>query len=358
MNKRIAFYWMSGRPALAATVALAFSCAGARSQTGSITTQPSGGDGSSGALYDRGALGGSFGNGAETAGGGGGLKLFTPTEDVLQSTAVPVTDDKPSPGTPVKEGAPDLTGGQGISLDGKTASQKLSGEDEQEARDTRLGLGRDPGAGSGKFSRGAGEMTRTQKDALPGIDQLRDEKTGRTEFLWLDQAKFVKGPMEAPDRVNVRWKGREYVFRLYFVTSGDAGKVDSRRTLSMASNLMVKPEMAAEALTKAAAETQSWLEGASEVRVATRWEKVNPLKETTDYYAFIYLGEQSLAERLVEAGWADTQGKKVTGPNEERPSEILAVLQRHEEKARTKKIGLWGLKGGPKKTQFTFDEVK
>ena len=312
---------------------------------GSISTSPSGKD----------PLGSGLEAGPNLSNGKNG-SLFVPGQDVLSTTASPVVEGTPEPivpGAPAVDPRPGMTGGKGISINGEeSGSQKIQSEN-QDDHQARLILGEGKGAAPDpKFSRGVGDMTRGQTEALPGIEQLRDDKTGRAEFIWLDQAKFTKAPMEAPDRVKVRWKNRDYVMQLYFVSSGDAGKVDSRRTLQMAARMMVKPEAAAAAFTKACEETRSWIEETPNLRVATRWEKVSPLREDTDFYGFVYLGEENLAERLVKTGWANSQGKKVTGPGDERPSDTLEAYQKLEQTARRERLGLWGWTGGPKGTQF------
>ena len=75
--------------------------------------------------------------------------------------------------------------------------------------------------------------------------------------------------------------------------------------------------------------------------VWTRWASAAGRTRVPRYYGFVAVGEQSLAELLVNQGLARTKGVRATGPTGEPASAVEQKLSALEQDAKQHKKGVW-----------------
>ncbi len=158
------------------------------------------------------------------------------------------------------------------------------------------------------------------------------------DFEVLRGCRYIEQFANDGDSFHVRWKGKEYIFRLYYVDSPETSLFLPERVDEQAAYFGITREQAMEIGKKAAEFTRKQLKRDFEAR--TRWEDAKGASKLTREYAMITTAEgKDLAELLVENGLARIHGFKVEPPS----AEAFKRLERLENEARHAKRGAWAL---------------
>ena len=158
----------------------------------------------------------------------------------------------------------------------------------------------------------------------------------------LEGCRLVSGEWRDGDSFHAKYRGKEYIFRLYFVDTPEDETRFPERIKAQADYFGVKSPRALEIGHMAAEYTHRVLNGKT-FSVWTRWEDAMGASQQQRFYAFIEVEGSPLASLLVANGLARIYGKPVTLPRGvARTSDYNAELHRLESRARAQKQGGWG----------------
>jgi len=166
------------------------------------------------------------------------------------------------------------------------------------------------------------------------------------DWVEFDGCRLAPNESNDGDSFHVMHKGREYVFRLYFVDSPETSELIPSRVREQAEAFEATNEEVLEAGKEASDFTKKLLR--KDFRVMTRWEDARGMTKGGRHYAFIETSEgEDLGELLVAAGWARSYGMKAA--TRSRPAaQWEQRYDRLEKKARRAGAGIWGDgKGAP-----------
>jgi endonuclease YncB( thermonuclease family) len=176
-------------------------------------------------------------------------------------------------------------------------------------------------------------------------ESIADEPTGgvRGSGAWttLEGVRFDEGQYADGDSFHVRHHGRSYVFRLYFVDAPELDNTFKTRTKAQARYFGITKAEARQIAREAAAFTAQQL--ARTFTVKTEWADARGAGHTPRFFAWIETDQGSLAELLVQRGYARCFGATAHIPDVARSEEILRRLKRAEALARHDKVGAWAL---------------
>ena len=142
------------------------------------------------------------------------------------------------------------------------------------------------------------------------------------------------------DSFHVKHKGREFVFRLYFVDAPETSLLIPERVSEQADAIGATQEEVLKAGKGAAAFTKKRLGG--EFKVSTRWEGARGMTKGGRHYAFVETaGGEDLGEILLAAGWARSHGMKAATKSLS-AAQLQQRYDRLEQKARRAGVGIWG----------------
>lgn len=139
------------------------------------------------------------------------------------------------------------------------------------------------------------------------------------------------------DSFHVAHKGREYIFRLYFVDAAETTTNYAERVRDQASYFGIE-EDATLALGR---EASSWVTGAlnmSPFTVVTRWEDARGKSKSPRHYGMIITDQGDLDELLVRKGLVRRYGMNINGRQGRLKMERLETL---EKQARRSGVGAW-----------------
>ncbi len=141
------------------------------------------------------------------------------------------------------------------------------------------------------------------------------------------------------DSFHVRYHGKEFVFRLYFVDAPETDENQKDRIREQRRHFGVTlPE-----LRRAGEEARRFT--AEQLRrafvVTTRWQNAGGRGRLPRFYAFVTVNGSDLGELLVSKGLARAFGEDAILPTGVRAKDHMAKLRRIEREARASRLGVW-----------------
>ena len=160
------------------------------------------------------------------------------------------------------------------------------------------------------------------------------------DWVNLDGCRMADNASNDGDSFHVKHKGREFVFRLYFVDAPETSLLIPERVSEQADAFDVTQEEVLKAGKGAAAFTKKRLGG--EFKVSTRWEDARGMSKGGRHYAFVETADgEDLGELLLAAGWARSYGMKAATKSSS-AAQLQQRYDRLEQKARRAGVGIWG----------------
>jgi competence ComEA-like helix-hairpin-helix protein len=160
------------------------------------------------------------------------------------------------------------------------------------------------------------------------------------EWVDLKGCKMAENASNDGDSFHVKHKGREYVFRLYFVDAPETSLLIPDRVGEQANAFETTKEEVLEAGKGAAVFTKKRL--GRDFKVSTRWEDARGMSRGGRHYAFVETAEgEDLGELLLAAGWARSYGMKAATKSSS-AGQLQQRYDRLEQKARRAGVGIWG----------------
>jgi endonuclease YncB( thermonuclease family) len=142
----------------------------------------------------------------------------------------------------------------------------------------------------------------------------------------------------------VTHKGREYIFRLYFVDAPEADASLTERAVDQAAYFGVAAKDIPRGGRLAAEFTRQKLAG-RDFTVVTRWRNAMGRSKLARFYSVVLVRGENLAEELVANGWARIYGLKANWPDGPRSTTFINKLKNMELGAREKRLGMWNTNG-------------
>jgi len=160
------------------------------------------------------------------------------------------------------------------------------------------------------------------------------------EWVELKGCRLADNASNDGDSFHVEHKGREYVFRLYFVDAPETSLLIPDRVSEQAEAFKSTREDVLQAGKGAAAFTKKQLRG--DFTVSTRWEDARGMSKGGRHYAFVETASgEDLGELLLAAGWARSYGMKAATKSSS-AAQLQQTYDRLEQKARRAGVGIWG----------------
>jgi len=160
------------------------------------------------------------------------------------------------------------------------------------------------------------------------------------EWVELKGCRITDNASNDGDSFHVNHKGREYVFRLYFVDAPETSLLIPDRVSEQADAFGATQEQVLKAGKGAAMFTKKHLR--KDFKVSTRWEDARGISKGGRHYAFVETeGGEDLGELLLAAGWARSYGMKAATKSSS-ATKLQQSYDRLEQKARQGGVGIWG----------------
>jgi competence protein ComEA len=164
------------------------------------------------------------------------------------------------------------------------------------------------------------------------------------EWVDLEGCKMAENASNDGDSFHVKHKGREYVFRLYFVDAPETSLLIPERVGEQADAFETTKEEVLQAGKGAAIFTRKRL--GRDFKVSTRWEDARGLTKGGRHYAFVETADgEDLGDLLLAAGWARSYGMKAATKSSP-AAQLQQRYDRLEQKARRARVGIWGAARG------------
>lgn len=165
------------------------------------------------------------------------------------------------------------------------------------------------------------------------------KKVPPAEWVTLNACKFMTEELSDGDSFHVKYGQREFIFRLYFV---DAPETDEKLKERIREQCEYFGVTRAEVLKAGKAAKKFTAERLKkDFTVTTRWQNALGRSRLSRYYAQIDVSGKDLAEMLVSSGLARVKGAVAILPEGGRAKDHKEMLQRLEDEAKAKRIGLW-----------------
>jgi len=139
------------------------------------------------------------------------------------------------------------------------------------------------------------------------------------------------------DSFHVRWRGSEFIFRIYFADCPEDENRFPDRVAAQAEYFGITPEQAISVGKRASEFTLKYLKQPFSVK--TRWQYAMGSSHLRRNYGFVEFGGRDLAELLVANGLARIHGVGVSGLTQEEVDRLRAL----EAHAKAHRRGAWGL---------------
>lgn len=165
------------------------------------------------------------------------------------------------------------------------------------------------------------------------------------EFEKLERCTFVPDMADDGDSFHVKWKNKEFIFRLYFVDTPETEARYPERVEEQAKYFGITTDEALR-IGKTAADFTRRTLGSKGFTVYTRWQDARGESRLPRYYAFVLVedkqAKQQLAELLVANGLARVFGAPAKLPTGMNANTFEAHLRSIESKAKAQRLGAWG----------------
>jgi len=156
----------------------------------------------------------------------------------------------------------------------------------------------------------------------------------------LDKCKLIPNYYNDGDSFHVSFKGKEYIFRLYFVDTPETGLKYKNRVKDQAKYWKISLKETVKIGKKAKKFTANALK--RKFTVYTKWDDAKGSSKKPRYFAFVKTASgDDLAGLLVSNGLARIYGMRVNHPNGDSIKTISKRLKKTEKNARNKKLGGW-----------------
>ncbi|MEM6822808.1 MAG: thermonuclease family protein [Verrucomicrobiota bacterium] len=161
------------------------------------------------------------------------------------------------------------------------------------------------------------------------------------EWEQLKNCRYIPQKFNDGDSFHVKWKKKEYIFRLYFVDCPEHYQVGGhhQRTTQQAKYFDIYKKDLYTIAEEATAFTQEALD--KKFAVWTCWQDAKGQSRLPRHFAIVFTSEdENLAEALVARGYARIYGAKADPPFESERA-LLRSLEKAEKRARKAKAGAW-----------------
>jgi endonuclease YncB( thermonuclease family) len=142
------------------------------------------------------------------------------------------------------------------------------------------------------------------------------------------------------DSFHIRRKGKDYIFRLYFVDTPETDEGLEDRIAEQADYWGIDEKNTVKLGKRATQFSHDLLEG-RQFTVFTEKKKARGRSKKQRYFAMVRVGDTFLSESLVGAGLARIYGKMTDLPDGQTMEAYLDTLQGAERQAKKKKLGAW-----------------
>jgi len=171
-------------------------------------------------------------------------------------------------------------------------------------------------------------------------------------WIELEGCKFVEGPHNDGDSVEVEYNGQQHVFRLFFVDCVEKSPHSRVRRVEQAKYFGLTGENQEDAALQVAYEAAKFTKDqlSAPFTIRTRWEKVDPTGKNPAVRAFIETSKgDDLSTLLVGEGLAIIREGKLASdnPNGKNTSEQVRILREAETRARLAGKGAWKMARPP-----------
>lgn len=160
-----------------------------------------------------------------------------------------------------------------------------------------------------------------------------------TKWEKLDGCRFKAAAYHDADSFHVVHGGKEYIFRLYHVDTPEVDKEFPDRVAEQKKYFGINQAELFQAAHDATAFTEQQLR--SGFTVYTRWQDARGNSHLPRYYGLIEVRGGSLAQLLVEQGFARIHGAPADGNPFQPEAKIMAALHQAESEARSARRGAW-----------------
>ncbi len=165
-----------------------------------------------------------------------------------------------------------------------------------------------------------------------------------SKWARLEGCQWMENESNDGDSFHVRYRNKEFIFRLYFVDACESSEQIPARVQQQAKFIGIPPDRVLEAGKVAKEVTHQYLAGQS-FTVVTRWEDAKGASRLPRNYAFVLFGkndEHDLASTLVQNGLARIYGMPTDLPGSMSAAQFRNALQKLEAIARRQHRGVYG----------------
>ena len=159
------------------------------------------------------------------------------------------------------------------------------------------------------------------------------------KWVTLPDCQYVEGNGTDGDSFRVKCDTNEFIVRLFFVDATETNLRYAERTREQSEYFGVTLDETMKAGRKARDTVQELLR--EPFVIHTRRASAAGRSTEPRYYAFVDVGDKSLAELLVSQGLARTKGVTTNLPTGENWKVFVERLQALENEARQKQLGIW-----------------
>lgn len=160
----------------------------------------------------------------------------------------------------------------------------------------------------------------------------------------MEECKLIANDFNDGDSFHVRWHGREYIFRLYFVDAPESDASLEDRVIEQAAYWEVDPEQIPELAKAATAFTKERLKNG--FTVYTKYEDARGRSDIKRYYAMVKVDGEYLSESLIRSGYARLYGNRTPIlPDGTPEGKYSGRLRTAERQAKRDGVGGWSKEG-------------
>lgn len=176
-------------------------------------------------------------------------------------------------------------------------------------------------------------------------------ETGQPGGRWevLEGCRLAADRALDGDSFHVLHRGREYIFRLYYVDTPETDERLRERAEEQAAEFGIRAADIPRAGRMAGDFTRRALMGRP-FTVVTRWHNAMGRSRLARFYAVVLVDRRNLAAELVRNGLARIHGLRARGPEAERTDPFLEQLRSLEREAQRRRVGVWDPVAFPRPT--------
>ena len=180
--------------------------------------------------------------------------------------------------------------------------------------------------------------------------QTRDAEHPQGKWEVLAKCRLTTNTVADGDSFHITHKGRDYIFRLYFVDAPEVDASLTERMVDQAGYFGVAAKDIPKGGRMAASFARQQLAG-REFTVVTRYQNAMGRSRLARFYAVVLVDGKNLAEDLVTNGWARIYGLKANWPDGERSAAFINRLKNLEITARGNLLGMWNTNEFPSQAE-------